>query len=160
MTDTRWLVVNLRPLTQWLPSVVCWSGSEGTFSPSPGESCVMCWNVGLRRHWPCYRATDVSWHSLTFSVVYTMMGWVCSFIMEPVEENIWKAVKNERIILKWIFTKLVVRMWSGFRWKWYIDSTNQCQSHVTSDGLSWCQAPIWGPRPGFCYCETVAGLLM
>jgi hypothetical protein len=26
--------------------------------------------------------------------------------------------------------------------------------------LPWCQAPIWGPRPYFCYCQTVAGLLM
>jgi hypothetical protein len=25
--------------------------------------------------------------------------------------------------------------------------------------LSWCQAPIWGQRPDFCYCQTVAGLL-
>jgi hypothetical protein len=26
--------------------------------------------------------------------------------------------------------------------------------------VSWCQAPIWGLRPDFCYCQTVAGLLM
>jgi hypothetical protein len=26
--------------------------------------------------------------------------------------------------------------------------------------LSWCQARIWGPRPDFYYCQTVAGLLM
>jgi hypothetical protein len=40
----------------------------------------------------------------------------------------------------------------------------QSQSYVTTDGqsasLSWCQAPIWGPRPDFYYCQTVAGLLM
>jgi hypothetical protein len=39
-----------------------------------------------------------------------MMGWACSLVMEPDEENIWKVVKNERAILKWIFTKLVMRM--------------------------------------------------
>jgi hypothetical protein len=40
----------------------------------------------------------------------------------------------------------------------------QSQSYVTTDGqsasLSWFQAPIWGPRPDFYYCLTVAGLLM
>jgi hypothetical protein len=37
-------------------------------------------------------------------------------------------------------------------------------SYVTTDGqsasLSWNNAPIWGLRPGFCYCQTAAGLLM
>jgi hypothetical protein len=41
---------------------------------------------------------------------------------------------------------------------------SQSQSYVTTDGqsasLSWCQAPIWGLRPDFCYCQTLAGLLM
>jgi hypothetical protein len=40
----------------------------------------------------------------------------------------------------------------------------QRQSYVATDGqsasLSWSQAPIWGPRPDFCYFQTVAGLLM
>jgi hypothetical protein len=35
---------------------------------------------------------------------------------------------------------------------------------VTADGqsasLSWCETPIWGSSPDFCYCQTVAGLLM
>jgi hypothetical protein len=35
----------------------------------------------------------------------------------------------------------------------------QSQSYVTTDGLSanlsWCQTPIWGPRPDFCYCDTL-----
>jgi hypothetical protein len=38
------------------------------------------------------------------------------------------------------------------------------QSYVTTDGqsasLSWCQASIWGLRPDFYNCQTVAGLLM
>jgi hypothetical protein len=38
------------------------------------------------------------------------------------------------------------------------------QSYVTTDSqsasLSLCQASIWGLRPDFCYCQTVAGLLM
>jgi hypothetical protein len=29
-----------------------------------------------------------------------------------------------------------------------------------SASLSWCQAPIWGLRPDFYYCQTFAGLLM
>jgi hypothetical protein len=37
------------------------------------------------------------------------------------------------------------------------------KSYVTTDGqsasLSWWQAPIWGLRPDFYYCQTVAGLL-
>jgi hypothetical protein len=40
----------------------------------------------------------------------------------------------------------------------------QCQNYVTTDSqsasLSWCQAPIWGLRPDFYYCQKVAGLLM
>jgi hypothetical protein len=38
------------------------------------------------------------------------------------------------------------------------------ESYVTTDGqpasLSWNKAPIWGLRPDFYYCQTVAGLLM
>jgi hypothetical protein len=41
---------------------------------------------------------------------------------------------------------------------------SECESYITTDGhsasLSWCQAPIWGLRPDFYYCQTVAGLLM
>jgi hypothetical protein len=41
---------------------------------------------------------------------------------------------------------------------------NRSESYVTTDGqsasLSWNKAPIWGLRPDFCYCQTVAGLLM
>jgi hypothetical protein len=44
------------------------------------------------------------------------------------------------------------------------DERDQSQSYITTDGqlasLSWCQAPIWGPRPNFYYSQTVAGLLM
>jgi hypothetical protein len=43
-------------------------------------------------------------------------------------------------------------------------SQSQSQSYVTTDGqsasLSWCQAPIWGSRPHFYYCQTVADLLI
>jgi hypothetical protein len=38
------------------------------------------------------------------------------------------------------------------------------QSHVTTNGqstsLSWNKAPIWGLRPDFYYCQTIACLLM
>jgi hypothetical protein len=38
------------------------------------------------------------------------------------------------------------------------------ESYITTDGqlasLSWNKAPIWGLRPYFYYCQTVAGLLM
>jgi hypothetical protein len=44
----------------------------------------------------------------------------------------------------------------------YLQSQNQ--SYVTTDGqsagFSWCQAPIWGQTPDFCYCQTIAGFLM
>jgi hypothetical protein len=43
-------------------------------------------------------------------------------------------------------------------------NSSQSQSYVTTDSqlasLSWCQSPIWAPRPDFYYCQTVAGLLM
>jgi hypothetical protein len=45
-----------------------------------------------------------------------------------------------------------------------IQSQSQSQSYVTADGqsasLSCNKAPIWGLRPDFYYCLTVAGLLM
>jgi hypothetical protein len=43
-------------------------------------------------------------------------------------------------------------------------SQSVCECCVTtdsqSDRLSWNKAPIWGLRPDFYYCQTVAGLLM
>jgi hypothetical protein len=46
----------------------------------------------------------------------------------------------------------------------YLQFYSQSQSYVTTDGqsacLSWCQASIWGPRPHFYHCQTVACLLM
>jgi hypothetical protein len=45
-----------------------------------------------------------------------------------------------------------------------ITNSSEFESHVTTDGqsasLSWNKAPIWGLRPDFHYCQTVAGLLM
>jgi hypothetical protein len=42
--------------------------------------------------------------------------------------------------------------------------SSQSHSYVTTDGqsasLSWNKAPIWGLRPDFYYCQTIAGLLM
>jgi hypothetical protein len=41
---------------------------------------------------------------------------------------------------------------------------SESESYVTTDGqsasLSWYKAPIWGLRPTFYYCQTVAGFLM
>jgi hypothetical protein len=43
-------------------------------------------------------------------------------------------------------------------------SRSKSQIYVTTDGQSasmpWCQDPIWGPRPDFCFCQRVAGSLM
>jgi hypothetical protein len=40
----------------------------------------------------------------------------------------------------------------------------ESESYITTDGqsasLSWNKAPIWGSRPDFYHCQTVAGLLM
>jgi hypothetical protein len=45
-----------------------------------------------------------------------------------------------------------------------LNSGSESESYVTTDGqsasLSWNNAPIWGLRPDFYYCQTVAGLLM
>jgi hypothetical protein len=47
-------------------------------------------------------------------------------------------------------------------WYW-IGKDVESESYVTTDGqlarLSWNEAPIWGLRPDFYYCWTVAGLL-
>jgi hypothetical protein len=44
------------------------------------------------------------------------------------------------------------------------NSESESESYVTSDGqsasLSWNKAPIWGLRPDFYYCQSVAGLSM
>jgi hypothetical protein len=37
---------------------------------------------------------------------------------------------------------------------------SESESYVTTDGQPWNKAPIWGLRPGFNYCLTVAGLLI
>jgi hypothetical protein len=43
------------------------------------------------------------------------------------------------------------------------ESESESESYVTTDGqpasLFWNKAPIWGLRPDFYYCLTVAGLL-
>jgi hypothetical protein len=43
-------------------------------------------------------------------------------------------------------------------------SSGELSLYVTTDGqsasLSWNKAPVWGLRPDFYYCQTVAGLLM
>jgi hypothetical protein len=43
-------------------------------------------------------------------------------------------------------------------------SESESESYITTDGqsasLSWNKASIWGLRPDFYYCQTVAGLLM
>jgi hypothetical protein len=63
---------------------------------------------------------------------------------------------------------------AGLRWRYStlpphgINPTgvtySESESYVTTDGqsasLSWNKAPIWGYRPDFYYCQTVAGLLM
>jgi hypothetical protein len=47
---------------------------------------------------------------------------------------------------------------------WRPSHTNLKSSYVTTDGqsasLCWCQAPTWGRKPYFYYCQRVAGLLM
>jgi hypothetical protein len=46
----------------------------------------------------------------------------------------------------------------------FLTSVSESESCVTTDGqtasLSWNKAPIWGLRPDFYCCQTVAGLLM
>jgi hypothetical protein len=41
---------------------------------------------------------------------------------------------------------------------------SESESYVTTDGqlvsLSWKKAPIWGLKPDFYYCQTIAVLLM
>jgi hypothetical protein len=39
-------------------------------------------------------------------------------------------------------------------------SESESDSYVTTDSLSWNEAPIWGLRLDPYYCQTVAGLLM
>jgi hypothetical protein len=47
---------------------------------------------------------------------------------------------------------------------WLTLTESESESYITTDGqsasLSWNKAPVWGLRPYFCHCQTVAGLLM
>jgi hypothetical protein len=51
-----------------------------------------------------------------------------------------------------------------YRWLPNCSTPGQSQSHVTTDdqsaSLSWNKAPIWGLRPDFYSCQTIAGLTL
>jgi hypothetical protein len=59
------------------------------------------------------------------------------------------------------FARLALRVFSPLS---LVIVKSQSQNYVTTDGqsasLSWNKAPIWGLRPDFHYCQTIAGLLI
>jgi hypothetical protein len=66
----------------------------------------------------------------------------------------WFRFTNQSLLLLRLpWTTTVLRM-----------NRSESESYVTTDGqsdsLSWNKAPIWGLRPDFYYCQTVAALLM
>jgi hypothetical protein len=68
---------------------------------------------------------------------------------------VWRMTNEEFLLTLWIAlidVCLTKESWS------------RVESYVTTDGqsanVSWNEAPIWGLRSDFCYCQTVAGLLM
>jgi hypothetical protein len=60
-----------------------------------------------------------------------------------------------------ICSTLLLALWSAESGS---KSESEAESYVTIDGqsvsLSWNKAPIWGLRPDFYCCQTIAGLLM
>jgi hypothetical protein len=75
-----------------------------------------------------------------------------------------------RLTFNWQLSSLTYQQLLHVTWlNWTADNshrqlTRRVESYVTTDGqsasLSWCQAPIWGLRPDFYYCQIVTGLLM
>jgi hypothetical protein len=68
---------------------------------------------------------------------------------------------------KWLpkTRSILVLVLSQFSFSFSLNSDlSRVESNVTTDGqsagLSWNKAPIWGLRPDFYYCQTVAGLLI
>jgi hypothetical protein len=72
-----------------------------------------------------------------------------------------------------VFLFLRLRRLAGLRWRYAtlpphgrcgrlakFDSESYITTYGQSASLSWNKAPIWGLRPDFYYCQTVAGLLM
>jgi hypothetical protein len=83
----------------------------------------------------------IYWHFFTITVNYK------SSHIQLLLNNV--CLKNLSLISDWSFLLL---------------EKSESQSYVTTDGqqasLSWNKAPIWGLRPDFYYCQTVAGFLM
>jgi hypothetical protein len=73
-----------------------------------------------------------------------------------------------RTVDRWLENNNSTTAYNNYHTHTYTHSTPplniQSQNYLTTDGqcasLSWCQAPIWGLRPDFCSCQTVAGLLI
>jgi hypothetical protein len=93
-----------------------------------------------------------------------MIGFTDAFFVQSllttINYNNWQSISS-RTLLPWLprsrsILVLVLRLTS----EWVSESV----SYITTDGqsasLSWCQTPIWGLRPEFYYCQTIAGLLM
>jgi hypothetical protein len=60
-------------------------------------------------------------------------------------------------------TNFSIFITATLKWLNEIQSQSQSQSYLTTDGqsasLSWYPAAIWGPRPGFYYCQRIENLL-
>jgi hypothetical protein len=79
--------------------------------------------------------------------------------------------RNQLQVLETIFSRTILPWPSRARFvlvrshsMTHFWSQSQSQSYVMIDGqsasLSWNKAPIWGLRPDFHYCQTIAGLLI
>jgi hypothetical protein len=92
------------------------------------------------------------------------MRGVLHVMIEPVT-TVHKSLSDTVIFFDWTLTSLFRCTPSILIYYWlHSQSQSQCQCYVMTDGqsasLSWCQAPVWGLRPDFYYCQKVAGLLM
>jgi hypothetical protein len=83
------------------------------------------------------------------SLTTESLNWINSPELNWTELN-WSELNST--VLRMLNARTLLRM------------TTESESYVTTDGqsasLSWNKSPIWGLRPDFYYCQTVAGLLM
>jgi hypothetical protein len=84
--------------------------------------------------------------------------WTTSVFSSTVTDLvlIYGSVISSVSVARWLTLHIILRLNEWTQSEFYSYVTTDCQSA----SLSWNKAPIWGLRPNFYYCQTVAGLLM
>jgi hypothetical protein len=93
-----------------------------------------------------------------YIITYEGLEWLVIISSGLNDWIYWNFFYNYRIITVHIQNSCWINHDSS------LTNTVRVESYVATDGqsasLSWNKAPIWGLRPNFYYCQTVAGLLL